>query len=101
MDQVSVGKNSQTIVINGSVDLKSAPTVFEQGVSLIESAEDAVLSCDLREVSQSSNSGLVVVLLGWLRFVQKHERTLLILNPPVFLVGLFELYGVEQIFSSK
>ncbi|MFY9329395.1 MAG: STAS domain-containing protein [Georgfuchsia sp.] len=79
--------------VTSAMNLTSAKSLFEEGISLIAGP---VTSFDLGAVTEVDSSGLAVVF-GWLREAQRLDKAVRIVNLPENLSSLAEVYGVKDL----
>ena len=85
------------LVISGTLNITTVPTLFEEGLQHL-SSEDLLV--DLSKV-EAVDSTAVSMLLGWLRAAQRSQRTLRVMGLPDDLISLADLYGVADMLPRQ
>lgn len=83
--------------IIGELTFNSVSGVDEKGMVLFDMTEGEDLCIDLQEVSHTDSAGLVL-LIGWIRYASKKNKTLQFLNAPNQMLALAKSYNLDRIF---
>lgn len=81
--------------IVGELTFNTVPEVAKKGLALFDGA-GTDLCIDLRGVSRTDSAGLAL-LIAWLRYAKKENKTLQFLNIPTQMLAIARISSLDQI----
>jgi anti-sigma B factor antagonist len=92
-----VDDTTQVVAVAGEVDLYSAPELKEHILTAIEGGKTRIV-VDLTEATFIDSTTLGV-LVGARKRLREHDGTLAVVCPDDDKLGLFEMTGLDRVFS--
>ncbi len=96
--RVALGEITQRVVVNGELDLVTAPRLEECLNGVVDSTDGDVV-VDLANVTFIDSTGLRVLLVAHDRLAES-DRTLAVGNPSVQVVRLLEICGLGNVIET-
>ncbi|PID82585.1 MAG: anti-anti-sigma factor [Clostridiales bacterium] len=87
------------VKVIGEIDINTADEVKEKINSLVDEREDSVL-LDMEDVSYIDSTGLGI-FIALVKRLKSSGKNLILLNPNRSIVKLFEITGLDQIFTLR
>lgn len=81
--------------LTGELVFATVPEIHEQGIALFDAAGED-LHIDLHDVSHTDSAG-IVLLIGWMRYASKKNKTLQFLNIPAQMWAIAQVSSLDQI----
>jgi len=97
MNAKLIAISPQKAQLSGRLDRLTAKALLQQGRRLIANS-GSNWQVDLSEVNHSSSVG-IALLLDWLRYGQRKEVTLELLNVPQKMHDVIEFSGLAEVFK--
>ncbi|GEM_PF-1216118 len=97
MNAKLVATSPQFAQLSGRLDRLAGKVLLEQGRRLIAKSESG-WQVDLAEVNHSSSVG-IALLLDWLRYGQRKNKTIEFLNVPQKMRQVIEFSGLTDVFN--
>jgi anti-sigma B factor antagonist len=97
VDDEDIDENTQIIDVSGEVDLYSAPDLKKHVIGAIEGGKTNII-VDLSKATFIDSTTLGV-LVGARKRLRTHGGSLAVVCPDPDQVGLFEMTGLDRVFS--
>ncbi len=96
MEETTVLSAAKTMKLVGMVSLNNLIQLRSQGEEIINQIEAQTIKLDLAEMKSASSFSLSL-LLCWIRYATKQNKTIEIINLPSSLANLASLYNLKGI----
>ncbi len=87
------------VKVIGEIDISTADEVKEKVNSLLDEREDSVL-IDIADVDYIDSTGLGI-FISLIKRLKSASKNLILLNPNRSIVKLFEITGLDQVFTLR
>lgn len=87
--------DEKTLILSGIVTHHNVKKVWQRGLDKIKNMVNP-FSIDLGGLTQCDSSGLAICT-AWSRAAYQQQKKVEFINVPVFLKGLFRVYGLETV----
>jgi phospholipid transport system transporter-binding protein len=96
LGSVKPSQEPNVLAVAGFLNFKNVVALRHQGKEWLQQPGTAEVAIDLREVENSDNSGLVL-LVAWMRDAHAARKTLVFRHVPVFLQRMAQVFGLQSI----
>lgn len=96
MEEASIASSAESMKLTGVVNLNNLTRLRRQGEEIISQTAAQTITLNLAEMKSTSSFSLSL-LLCWIRYAAKQNKTIRVTKMPVALENLAALYNLKGI----
>ncbi|MBS0350035.1 MAG: STAS domain-containing protein [Proteobacteria bacterium] len=94
--ELTWSEDGQELQVHGSINFKNVVRLRQEGQAWLAERAPEDSTVDLGAVTQSDNSGLVL-LVSWFQDAKKYKKRLRFVNIPQFVQQMAQVFGLNTI----
>jgi phospholipid transport system transporter-binding protein len=93
--QADIRIQENKLILYGDVCFWNVMSVYEKSIAYLSQSSICVI--DFSQLHSSDSSGLALIV-DWLKWAEKRQKSITLQNVPPFLLSLMKTVGIDRLF---